>query len=48
MGLAVVLGLPDGIWATSAHAAFLASVSLVAIVATATALAIERFTSKHL
>ena len=35
IGLAVVLGLPDGIWATYSHAAFLASISVVSLVATA-------------
>ena len=38
-GLAVVLGLPDGIWATTTHVAFVAAVALVAV-ATAVASAV--------
>jgi cation:H+ antiporter len=34
-GLAVVLGLPDGIWATTTHIAFVAAVALVAVAAAA-------------
>ncbi|HTZ25456.1 MAG TPA: hypothetical protein VMC83_15810 [Streptosporangiaceae bacterium] len=34
-GLAVILGLPDGIWATTTHIAFVAAVALVAVVAAA-------------
>jgi hypothetical protein len=33
-GLAVVLGLPDGIWGTSTHLIFLAAVAAVALAAT--------------
>jgi hypothetical protein len=36
-GLAVVLGLPDGIWGTATHLAFLAAVGLVALITTAAA-----------
>jgi hypothetical protein len=34
IGLAVVLGIPDGIWATTTHLAFLAAVTVVALAAT--------------
>ena len=34
-GLAVVLGLPDGIWATATHIAFITAVAIVAIAAAA-------------
>ncbi len=34
-GLAVVLGLPDGIWATTTHVAFVAAVALVSVAAAA-------------
>jgi hypothetical protein len=34
IGLAVVLGLPDGIWGTSTHLAFLAAVAAVALAST--------------
>ena len=37
IGLAVVVGLPDGIWGTSTFVAFLAAVALVACVSTAAA-----------
>jgi cation:H+ antiporter len=37
VGLAVVLGVPDGIWGTSTHLAFLAAVAVVAVVATTAA-----------
>jgi cation:H+ antiporter len=40
-GLAVVLGLPDGIWATGTHLAFLAVVAGVALVSTFAAAFIE-------
>jgi len=36
-GLAVVLGIPDGIWGTSTHLAFLAAVAVVATAATGAA-----------
>jgi cation:H+ antiporter len=39
-GLAVVLGLPDGIWATTTHIAFIAAVAIVAITAAAGSLII--------
>jgi hypothetical protein len=34
-GLAVVLGFPDGIWATTTHIAFITAVAVVAVVAAA-------------
>jgi cation:H+ antiporter len=37
VSLAVVLGLPDGIWASTTHLAFIAAVASVALVATAAA-----------
>jgi hypothetical protein len=42
IALAVLLGLPDGIWGTSTHAAFLAAVGIVAIISTSSAAIIER------
>ena len=36
-GLAVVLGLPDGIWGTATHVAFLTAVGFVALITTAAA-----------
>ncbi|HUA43239.1 MAG TPA: hypothetical protein VMA32_16820 [Streptosporangiaceae bacterium] len=41
-GLAVLLGVPDGIWATAAHLAFISAVAAVAAVATAAAAMISR------
>ena len=41
IGLAVVLGLPDAIWGTSTHLAFLAAVAAVAMVGTVAAALIE-------
>ena len=41
IGLAVVLGLPDAIWGTSTHLAFLAAVAAVAMVSTVAAAMIE-------
>ena len=41
-GLAVLLGVPDGIWATAAHLAFISAVAGVAAVATAAAALISR------
>ena len=41
IGLAVVLGLPDAIWGTSTHLAFLAAVAAVAMVGTLAAALIE-------
>ena len=37
IALAVVLGLPDGIWGTSTHLAFLGAVGIVALVSTSSA-----------
>lgn len=42
VALALALGLPDGIWATSTHAAFLGSVAVVAVTATTASWVIER------
>ena len=41
-GLAVVLGLPDGIWATAMHIAFVAAVAIVALAAAAGSAVIGR------
>ena len=41
IGLAVVLGLPDAIWGTSTHLAFLAAVAAVAMVSTLAAALVE-------
>jgi len=41
-GLATLLGLPDGIWATGAHMAFVAAVAIVAVVAAGGAALIGR------
>jgi hypothetical protein len=41
IGLAVVLGLPDGIWGTSTHLVFLAAVAAVALASTLAAGFIE-------
>lgn len=41
IGLAVVLGVPDGIWGTGTHLAFLAAVAAVALVSTLAAAVIE-------
>jgi cation:H+ antiporter len=41
-GLAVLLGLPDGIWATSTHLAFIAATTIVAAAAAAGAGMIDR------
>jgi hypothetical protein len=44
-GLAVLLGVPDGIWATATHLAFISAVGAVAAVATAAAALISHFRS---
>jgi hypothetical protein len=41
VGLAVALGVPDGIWGTATHLAFLAAVAVVALVATLAAAVIQ-------
>jgi cation:H+ antiporter len=41
-GLAVLLGLPDGIWATETHIAFVTAVAIVALVAAACSVVIGR------
>jgi hypothetical protein len=45
VGLAVVLGLPDRIWGTAAHLAFLGAVLLVALVGTVATAIVERVMS---
>lgn len=47
VGLVIVLGLPDQIWGTRQHAAFVAAVSVVAMVAVGAGLASERSRSTH-
>ena len=47
VSLAVVLGLPDGIWASATHLAFIAAVATVALVATAAAALISNARSKR-
>ena len=42
VGLAVILGVPDGIWGTATYAAFLAAVAIVAAACTASAALIGR------
>ena len=42
IGLAVALGIPDGIWGTATHLAFLAAVSVVALVTTLASAVIGR------
>jgi cation:H+ antiporter len=44
-GLAVLLGVPDGIWATATHLAFISAVAAVAAVATAAAALISHVRS---
>ena len=41
-GLAVVLGVPDGIWGTTTHLAFLGAVAVVALTSTLAAAIITR------
>jgi hypothetical protein len=41
IGLAVALGIPDGIWGTRTHLVFLAAVAAVALVSTLAAAVIE-------
>jgi hypothetical protein len=42
VGLAVLLGLPDGIWATRQHLTFLAAVATAALASTAAAFVAQR------
>ncbi len=42
VGLAVLLGVPDGIWATEVHLGFLAAVAIVALATTAAAVVTDR------
>jgi cation:H+ antiporter len=46
-GLAVLLGLPDGIWATGTHLAFIAATAIVAVAAAAGAAMIDRAGRRH-
>jgi cation:H+ antiporter len=46
-GLAVLLGLPDGIWATGTHLVFISVVALVATAAAAGAVVIDRAGRRH-
>jgi hypothetical protein len=45
VGLAVILGVPDGIWGTATHLAFLAAVTAVALASTLAAAAISTLRS---
>ena len=47
LGLAVALGVPDHIWGTAAHFAFVGSVFMVSVVASLSAAAIERLTPRR-
>jgi hypothetical protein len=47
-GLAVLLGLPDGIWATSTHLAFVSATAIVAVAAAVGAAIINRFGQRSL
>jgi len=42
VGLAMLLGVPDGIWASEVHLAFLAAVTAVALAITAAAVVTDR------
>jgi hypothetical protein len=42
VGFAVILGVPDGIWGTATHVAFLLAVTIVAAATTASAAVIGR------
>jgi cation:H+ antiporter len=46
VGLAVLLGIPDGIWGTAAHLVFVGAVLGVALVSASGALVVERFTRR--
>jgi len=46
-GLAVVLGLPDGIWATTTHLAFISATAVVAAAAATGAAMIDRAGRRH-
>ena len=47
ISLAIVLGMPDGIWASATHLAFIAAVASVALVTTAAAAVISNARSKE-
>jgi cation:H+ antiporter len=47
-GLAVLLGMPDGIWATSIHLAFVSATAIVAVAAAVGAAIINRFGQRSL
>ncbi|MDP9224856.1 MAG: hypothetical protein M3P18_13635 [Actinomycetota bacterium] len=42
IGLAVVLGLPDGVWGTGTHLAFIGAVAVVSLVSTLAAVIIDQ------
>ena len=46
-GLAVILGVPDGIWATSTHLTFICVTAVVAAAAAAGAVMIDRVGQRH-
>jgi hypothetical protein len=46
-GLAVLLGLPDGIWATGTHLTFICAIAIVAAAAAAGAAMIDRCGQRH-
>jgi cation:H+ antiporter len=48
IGLAIVLGVPDGIWASATHLAFIAAVATVALAAVAAAALISKAGSRRL
>ncbi len=43
VGLAVILGVPDGVWGTTVHLAFVSAVLVVALVSVSGAFILERF-----
>jgi hypothetical protein len=45
--LALLLGIPDGIWATKTHAILIAAIAAVSVTATVTAALIERNREQH-
>jgi hypothetical protein len=47
IGLAVALGIPDGIWGTGTHLAFLAAVAVVTLTATLAAAVIGLAAPHH-
>jgi hypothetical protein len=47
VGLAVLLGVPDGIWGTATQVAFLGAVVVVAVVSTVGTVVVERITRER-